>query len=311
MKSVLILMATYNGSEFIEEQLASLRAQSYADWRLWVRDDGSTDDTVEKVRRFAAQDQRVCLLEPDGIRKGASGSFSCLMDRFAPEADYLMFCDQDDVWFPNKIEITLARMREMETRFGIDIPLLVHTDLSVTDRELNVTAASFCRYQGLNPDVQGLHRLVVQNNVTGCTMMVNRALALLAGPVPASAIMHDWWLAMVAAGFGNIGHISQPTMLYRQHGANDTGAKNYGWEHMFQKALGGLAGMKASLLKTQSQACAFLERYASRLEPEQRLLVNAYCHLSVQNFWARRWQMLRFGFFKHGFFRNIGMLLAL
>src|SRR5574340_353229 len=102
MKPVLILMATYNGGEFIEAQLASLRNQSYSGWRLWIRDDGSTDGTVETIRRCAAQDERVCLIEPDGIRKGASGSFSSLLERFAPEADYLMFCDQDDIWLPDR-----------------------------------------------------------------------------------------------------------------------------------------------------------------------------------------------------------------
>jgi len=311
MKPVLILMATYNGGTFIEEQLASLRAQTYANWRLQVRDDGSIDGTVETIRRCAAQDERVCLLEPDGIRKGASGSFSSLLERFAPEAEYLMFCDQDDVWLPNKIEITLARMRELEARCGVESPILVHTDLSVTDRELSVVATSFWCYQGLNPDARGLSRLLVQNNVTGCTMMVNRALAVLASPVPSQAIMHDWWLALVAAAFGKIEYVPQPTMLYRQHGANDTGAKNYGLPYVLQKMLAGLAGLKASLLKTQYQACAFLERYASSLVPEQRLLVKTYCHVSGRGFWTRRWQMLRFGFFKHGFFRNIGMLLSL
>lgn len=311
MKPVLILMATYNGAGFIEAQLASLRAQTYADWRLWVRDDGSTDGTVEALQRCAAQDGRVCLLEPDGIRKGASGSFSSLLERFASEAGYLMFCDQDDVWLPNKIEITLARMQAMEARFGMETPLLVHTDLSVTDRDLNVLASSFWRYQGLNPEVKGLGRLLVQNNVTGCATMVNRALAVLACPVPSGAIMHDWWLAVVAAGLGKIGCVPQPTMLYRQHGANDTGAKRYGLAYMARKMLAGLGEMKASLLETQSQACLFLECYASRLAPEQHLLVKAYCQFPARGFWARRWQMLRFGYFKHGLFRNIGMFLSL
>lgn len=310
MKPVLVLMATYNGGAFIDEQLASLRAQTYTDWRLWVRDDGSTDGTLETIRRCAALDERVTLLEPDGIRKGASGSFSSLLERFAPEADYLMFCDQDDVWLPNKVEITLARMQELEARFGVESPLLVHTDLSVTDRELNVVAASFWRYQGLNPDIKGLSRLLVQNNVTGCTMMVNRVLAMLASPVPSQAIMHDWWLAVVAAAFGKIGDVPDPTMLYRQHGANDTGAKNYNLAYVLRKMREG-ASAKASLLITQCQACAFLERYESSLVPAQRLLGKAYCHLSSRGFWTRRWQILQFGFFKQGFFRNISMFLSL
>lgn len=312
MQPVLILMSAFNGEEFIEAQLASLSAQSYADWRLWIRDDGSTDGTVEAIQRCAAQDGRVRLLEPDGVRKGASGSFSKLLECFAPETGYLMFCDQDDVWLPDKVEITLARMREMEACFGMETPILVHTDLSVTDRDLNVLASSFWHYQGLNPDAKGLGRLLVQNNVTGCATMVNRALAGLACPVPSGAIMHDWRLAMVAGGgLGEIGHISQPTMLYRQHDTNDIGAKKYGISYIVRKMLAGLGEMKASLLETQSQACLFLKCYASRLAPEQGLLVKAYCQFPMRGFWTRRRQMLRLGYFKHGLFRNIGMFLSL
>jgi glycosyltransferase involved in cell wall biosynthesis len=304
-------MATYNGGEFIETQLDSLIAQSFSDWRLWIRDDGSSDDTVGIIRRYAGRDERVRFLQPDGIRLDAAMSYSLLLERFSTEDEYLMFCDQDDFWRTDKIETTLAKMLEMEARLGRETPLLVHTDLSVADRELNIIATSFWRYQGLNPDVRELHRLLVQNNVTGCTMMVNRALAVLASPVPSQAIMHDWWLAMVAAAFGKIECVPQPTMLYRQHGANDTGAKNYSIVYIIMKALAGLGEVKAPLLKTQCQACAFLDRYASRLSPEQGLLVRTYCHLSDLGFWKRRWQMLRFGFIKHGFFRNIGMLLSL
>lgn len=310
-KPLLIMMATYNGGKFIEEQLASLRSQSYTNWRLWVRDDGSNDGTVEIIRRFSAQEERVRLLEPDGIRKGAGGSFSSLLARFSLESGYLMFCDQDDVWLPNKIEITLAKMQEMEARFGMEMPLLVHTDLAVADSELNILAPSFWHYQGLSANVNGLHRLLVQNNVTGCTVMVNQSLATLADPAPSQAIMHDWWLAMVAAAFGKVGYVSQPTMLYRQHGANDIGANKYGIAYIIRKLLVGLSGMRTSLLKTHCQACLFLECYASRLVPEHRLLVKAYCHLPERSFWTRRWQMLRFGFFKHGLFRNIGMFLSL
>lgn len=309
--SVLILMATYNGGEFIETQLESLVAQSFSDWCLWIRDDGSSDDTVAKIRRYAGLDERVRLWQPDGTRLGAAKGFSVLLERFSTDGEYLMFCDQDDFWEADKIEITLAKMHEMEAHSGRETPLLVHTDLSVADHELNVSATSFWRYQGLNPDAKGLHRLLVQNNVTGCTMMVNRALAVLACSVPAQAIMHDWWLATVAAAFGKIEHLPRPTMLYRQHGANDTGAKNYNIVYIVKKAFAGLSEMKPSLLKTQCQACAFLERYASRLVPDQYSMVKAYCHLSGQGYWMRRWHMLRFGFFKHGFFRNISMFLSL
>lgn len=311
MAHLVILMATYNGSSFIEAQLESLRGQTFSGWQLLVRDDGSRDDTIEKIRSFASQDERIRMLENDKTCLGASLNYSRMLEQASVQADYLMFCDQDDVWRPDKIKVTLTKMREMEERFSSSIPLLVHSDLSVANRGLHIIASSFWDYQRLNPAAKGLNRLLVQNNVTGCTVMINRALATLASPVPPQAVMHDWWLALVAAAFGKIGHIPRSTMLYRQHGANDTGAKYYGFAYAVRKALAGLGEMKASLLKTQCQACAFLARYASRLEPEQRLLLEAYCNLYRKGFWARRWQLLRFGFYKHGFFRNIGMFLSL
>ena len=139
-----------------------------------------------------------------------------------------MFCDQDDVWFPDKIAVTLGKMQELEGRHGGERPLLVHTDMKVADGNLRVVADSLWRYQKSDP-VRGeaLNRLLVQNCATGCSMMINRALCDLALPIPAEAMMHDWWLVLVAAAFGTIGHCAEPTLLYRQHGANDVGAKKW------------------------------------------------------------------------------------
>lgn len=311
MPHVTILMATYNGGEFIGAQLDSLRAQTVADWRLWIRDDGSSDDTVAKIRRYAMHDGRVHLLETDGERLGAARSFSALLERGAAESDYLMFCDQDDVWQADKIAVTLAQMRAMEARCGSGTPILVHTDLSVADRDLKVMAPSFWRYQGLNPECTSLNRLLVQNNVTGCTVMVNRALARLSGPLPPQAVMHDWWLALVAAAFGEIGHVASPTMLYRQHGRNDTGAKRYGIGHALRQIKGGMAQMRASLLKTQLQAGALLGRYGASLDPAKRALLKKYAELGGENFIVKRWLVFRLGALKHGMLRNLGMMVAL
>jgi len=311
MPNLNILMATYNGGKFIEAQLESLRAQTVSDWRLWIRDDGSTDDTLEIIQRCAAQDERIALLPPDGKRLGAALSFSSLMERFTASSDYLMFCDQDDVWQPDKIAITLNKMVEMETSFGAQTPILVHTDLFVADRELKVLPPSFWHYQGLNPEIKSLNRLLVQNNVTGCTVMANRALAGLAGTMPPQAIMHDWWLALIAAAFGKIGHVVRTTMLYRQHGANDTGAKRYGIAQVPLHMKGGVAPMRASLQRTQRQAGALLDCHAARLSSSQRELLAKYAGLSEYNFFMRRWLVLRLGMYMNGVLRNLGMMVAL
>lgn len=137
-----------------------------------------------------------------------------------------MFCDHDDVWKPRKVEMTVRRMMELEQANGQDIPLLVHTDLVVADENLKVLSDSMFRSQNLNRKGNRLNNLLVQNNVTGCTMMVNKALVDMVGPAPKHAVMHDWWMALIAACFGKIGFVRQATILYRQHHANEVGAKN-------------------------------------------------------------------------------------
>ncbi len=311
MPYLTILMATYNGGKFIEAQLDSLRAQSFAEWRLWIRDDGSTDDTVEIIRRYTVLDERVRLLPADDMRLGAAMNFSYLMERFAAESEYTMFCDQDDVWQPDKIAATLTKMHDMEARFGTETPILVHTNLSVTDGDLNLLPPSFWHYQGLNPKIKSLNRLLVQNNVTGCTAMANRMLAVLAANMPPQAIMHDWWLALLAAAFGEIGYVKRATMLYRQHGGNDIGAKRYGMAQVLYHMKTGVAPMNASLRRTQRQAGALLECHAASFDPAQRELLETYAGLSGKGYFMRRWLVCRSGVFMNGVLRNLGMMVAL
>src|SRR5262249_32908470 len=130
-----IACAMFNGARFVRDFLRSIEGQSHADWRLWIRDDGSSDGTVEVVRELCTRDRRVKLLSVadanDGL--GAARSFAWLLERLPDDAGHVMFADQDDVWRPDKIERTLAAMRAAETDFGERVPLLVHTDLTVTD----------------------------------------------------------------------------------------------------------------------------------------------------------------------------------
>jgi glycosyltransferase involved in cell wall biosynthesis len=310
MKKIALLMATYNGGAFIEAQLDSLLGQTMEDWQLVVRDDGSDDDTVGKIRSYAAKDKRILLQNDDSGRLGASRSYFKLLEHGSGQADYFMFCDQDDVWLPDKIEVTLLKMREMEKRFNPRTPLLVHTDLSVADRNLRVLAPSLWASQKLDPAIVGLNRLLIQNNVTGCTMMINRPLAALAAP-PAPVIMHDWWLALVASAFGAIGHVPRSTIVYRQHGTNDTGAKRYDYRYIAHKVTRGRKEMHASLAKTWQQACVMRDRFAAELDPEQLFLLNRYCGIGEENFFMRRFWVLRLGTYKNGFFRNMGMMAAL
>ena len=198
----------------------SILTQTHRDFVLSVRDDGSVDDTWEILQSY--DDPRIRLL-PDRTPSGsAQGNFFRLL--LQSSARYVMFADADDVWLPDKIERTLTAMRRLEAEAGEDVPILVHGDLIVANEDLSVRAPSLFRYEGLSPERCSLRQLLAQNNITGCTVMVNRAACDLVRDIPAEAVMHDWWLGLIAAAFGRIGVIEQPLMYYRQHGDNAVGA---------------------------------------------------------------------------------------
>lgn len=227
---VAVLLATYNGEAFVREQIESIRAQTWRDWSLLIRDDGSSDGTQGVLAAMAAQDDRIRLLPKTSADQGRGviGNFSRLMQvAAADDVAYAMFADQDDVWLPNKIELLMDEMRRAESEVGADTPLLVHSDLEVVDDRLERLSPSFLRFQGIRHENDApLRVLLPQNFVTGCATLFNRALLDLALPVPSDVVMHDWWLALLAAAAGEIRFVGVPTVRYRQHGNNQVGAKS-------------------------------------------------------------------------------------
>lgn len=221
---VTICMATYNGAGYLRQQIDSILAQSYEHWELLVRDDKSTDDTRDVLRDYAAvYPDKIRLIEDNGQHLGVNLNFAKLLE--SADSDYIMFSDQDDVWLPKKIELTLDAMRQAERQYP-QTAILVHTDLRVVDCDLNTIAESLWDYQRLSPDIaNNANRIMAHNVVTGCTTMLNRTARAVSLPVPEQAVMYDWWIAINVAKAGKIAHISTPSVLYRQHLANECGAK--------------------------------------------------------------------------------------
>ena len=232
MTRVDMLIATYNGEELIEYQLSSVLKQSYNNIRLIIRDDGSTDGTEEIIKSYAERyGDRIVVIEDNYGHLGAAQNFSKLLEY--TDADYIMFCDQDDIWFHAKVEKTLNRMIELENIYGKLKPILVHTDLIVVDQELNILSESFWKYQHLNPKEKRLNSLLLQNNITGCTVMANKALRDLSASVPQEAMMHDQWCGLIASTFGIINYLSEPTIFHIMHGKNTIGAEAYSLLKLF------------------------------------------------------------------------------
>lgn len=270
-----ILLATYQGERYLRAQLDSLTAQTCADWKAFVHDDGSQDGTMDILREYVRRDpERFCLIDAPSTG-GAKNNFLFLTAQV--QAPYYMYCDQDDVWLPDKIERTMDRMRELESRQGKDRPCLVHTELKVVDASLRPISSRLSEYQGIEPERLTLGRLLVQNVVTGCTMMVNRPLrdAMIRCADPGAIRMHDWWAALIAMRFGALRFLPEATILYRQHGNNSVGAQRAkGLGGLLKKALDTRA-IRGSIQATRAQAQAFAKAFDL---PESDLIAQ-YGHL--------------------------------
>jgi len=304
---IAIIMTAYNGADYLPQQLSSILEQTYRDWRLFIRDDNSSDNTLNIIEEYANRHtEKIKMIEGERRNVGIPQSFLLLLNNV--QSDYIMFCDQDDVWLPDKIQNTFNKMREIEDRYGENTPALIHTDLAVVAEDLRVLSDSFWDYQHLNPEKgKTLNRLLVQNVITGCTVMINKALKSKIHFFPEQAIMHDWWTALVAAAFGKIDYVPMPTILYRQHDESFVGAKEWGAGYAFKMAKSGRSHLKATLQKTQLQAGAFLDTFRGELRSEYCKLLQAYSDLSHQSFFIKRFNLIKYGFFKIGLLKNLGL----
>lgn len=294
--AVQILLSTWNGALWLPELLESLQRQTFKHWELLIRDDGSSDQTLRILLDWQAlyPEKVVCLLL-DGEHRGSSNSFSRLVE--ASTAPYLMFCDQDDVWFPEKVELQYTAMRMFEGEYGAETPLLVHSDLAVVDARKQLLAPSFWEYRGLDIG-QGKQAYLLNNVVTGCATLFNRTAAEMAFPLPDGAMQHDRWLALVCAWFGQIRAIQHSLLLYRQHGANELGA-----------AAGGISGLETRVNDWSAQADAFLKRFSDWLTVKDYKLVEALADLRHLHGWNRRRHIIRHRLFKRGVFGVVALLL--
>lgn len=218
-----ILLPTYNGEEYLLEQVRSLLLQSHANVHIFIRDDGSTDRTREIIDAVSNKySHKITWIRDDlGNLKTANNVFT-LMKR--SEAQYVMLADQDDVWKKDKVQILLNTIKEKERKYK-NIPLLICSDSYVTDERLNIIGNSFIKYENLNPKMVHFSNLLQRNVIQGSSSIFNRRLLVQAlKGYPVETVYHDGWLSMVAAAFGKIFWCKQRLMYYRQHSKNVLGA---------------------------------------------------------------------------------------
>lgn len=235
-KRVAVLMATYNSEKYIIEQIDSIIAQTYTDWSLYIRDDGSKDRTLSLIKDYQTRYDNIFLLDSHESL-GPRDSFLDLLSKV--ESEYYMFSDHDDIWLSNKIE---RFVDEIDTYIsGNDLcPIIVCSDLKVVDSELNELYPSFWDFSNFKlEEFNDLQYHWFSNNVNGCSLLLNNEVKNLVFPYPATIYMHDSWIVLVTLKRkGIVLPIQEQLMLYRQHRNNTLGAKRSSLGHYFTDFLG-------------------------------------------------------------------------
>lgn len=290
-----ILLSTYNGEQFLAEQIRSIQAQTFTDWTLLIRDDGSTDKTREVIEDFVERDNRIYFINPESHENfGVIKNFYTLLKH--DKADYYFFSDQDDIWLPDKLAITLNEAQ----KYDVTKPLMVYTDLKVVNEDLKVLSESMIRTQSAHANTRLVEELT-ENTVTGGTALINHALASTWQSLD-NIIMHDWYLALLAAALGQLVYIDQPTELYRQHDNNVLGARTLSkrfknWirpQLLFEKYW-------RLIESTQMQAQNLLD---FPLEDKDRDLVLAFTNIMSQDWRTRLKTLRRYGLRKNKTFHT-------
>lgn len=301
---IAILLATYNGERFLREQIDSLLRQSMQEWVLYIHDDGSKDNTMNVINEYVLKYPQK-IIKIDGQPTGcARNNFFYLFRQV--EAPYYMCCDQDDVWLEDKVKLTFEKMRELENEEN-SIPCLVYTELRVVDEGLKTISETMSEYQSLDCTIHTINQYLIQNSVTGCTMMTNRALRdkMLEIDNIENTIMHDWWIALVAAWFGRVSFIDNPTIMYRQHNGNSVGALQINSFKYIIKRIWQKKQIQETLAAGRLQAKEFVDTY--KISDDS--LPGMFCNLDRLTKFGRLSFYKKNNMYKTGFMRKMGQIL--
>ena len=303
--SVDVLLATYNGEKYLNELIDSILDNDYPNFKILIRDDGSTDNTLEIIEKYVERFPKKIQLIKDSKKLGAKGNFLELLKY--SKAEYTLFADQDDFWLKDKISTTIAYLQENET---VSLPILVHTDLLVTDKDLNILSESFIATEQIRTYRSNLNNLLSENIATGCTIGINRSLREMVKYNNIDNIrMHDWWLVLIASCFGKIVFIDKPTIEYRQHSNNEVGA-------IKTSSISYVSDRTSNLNKTQNavdsnyqQAEEFLKCYGSKLSSSQIDLLGHFIGLKGCGILTKLKVFNKYDLWRSSLLKSIGLLL--
>lgn len=300
-----IVMATYNGAAYLEEQIESLLGQTYKNITIEVCDDGSSDETCSMIQRYCEGDDRISLHRNEENLGYVKNFLEGIRRSSAP---YIMLCDQDDIWDPDKVEVTLHAMKQEES-VNDDVPVLVFTDAMNYNSDSGEETGRFHKTSHLDTKKVDTAHLFMENKCIGCTVMVNRQILPFLSRFPEEIRVHDWWLALICSHFGKIVYVDQPTLRYRQHGGNMIGGSSFA--DYVKNRLAGIAKQREALRQTFQQAGAFVKLYGDQMSGKQRECAEKFAGLENAGWLTRRKHMMQYGFTKSGFMRNVGLFFLI
>ncbi len=303
-----VLLCTYNGEPYLAEFLASLSAQTFRDFQLVVRDDCSSDETLRVIKDSSDQ-----FLNPPHIVENStpSGSamanFSNILSARSPA--YAFLADQDDIWKSDKISRSLARMKELEAQHGVETPILLHGDLEVIDGSGKFCHRSFWEYKKIDPSY-GRHvaTALMHPSVVGCTALLNRSLLEKLGPIPPDAVMHDWWINLLAATFGKVDYLEDPLVSYRIHGGNASKPRQVNLGYVVSSLNRSIDQGRRWMNVRMRQGKAFHLAYGSSAPAAAKELLERFATLDEAGQLEKRIRLLKGGYFNPGLSRKLAAL---
>lgn len=310
---VTVLMATYRGKQYLEQQLDTILAQTVP-VRILISDDGSDDGTREMLENYAGwYPEQVFLHHRTQHTGGAAGNFFWLMQEALKDEknEYIFFSDQDDVWENNKVSVMLHRMKVLEKGLGKQCPILLYSDMEVVDEDLYEISPSFAAYTHQDPDRSSFAELLVENQVTGGASMINRALLTHCAMEPEICCMHDWWIALTASCFGVIEFMPRVLSKYRQHGDNVLGAKDAGSFGEMKARLGRGKEVEQNYRRMLNQGIAFGRRFWKNMDTAQRMTLRAFLALPYQSAAGRLKNIHYNRFYKNSALQTLAMCLTM
>lgn len=265
-----ILMATYNGGRYVAQQIRSLQNQTYANWTLWVHDDGSTDDTIPILCRMALSDERIHIVQDEVRLHDPAWNFMYLLR--LSRADYAIFCDQDDLWLENKLQVLMDAMLEKDQ----DVPQAVYGNGYMYYAEKGEISG-----KALLSTPQSLGETLFANGgVQGCAILMNRKLREICLNTPSVLCMHDHLVTLAALTFGELTYVDSPLMLYRRHGEAVTDVRLGTFR---EKVITFFKEKKPVLDRKHVEAIrAFVDHYGNLIPEEKMRLYQCFFKLENQ-----------------------------